>query len=115
MSKASAPGPPMPLGKHARAWQAQPHWLLPNDACRHQELIDVSSYPPETARFEARFEGRANRIQFSNAQRRGNLFDTHFCAFSMIASPDRACRMPQHRTNLFLVDRCRHWGPGGDG
>ena len=42
------PGPPMTLG-NMRELGVQ-HLLASclNDACRHQALIDVSSYPPDT-------------------------------------------------------------------
>jgi hypothetical protein len=37
----------MTLGQHAPARGAAPDRLCHNDACRHQALIDVSSYPDD--------------------------------------------------------------------
>ena len=42
------PGPPMPLGNMRKQGVQNLIAFCLNDACRHQALIDVSSYPAET-------------------------------------------------------------------
>ena len=48
MTPKHPPGPPMTLGKMRRLGVQHLLASCLNDACRHQALIDISSYPAET-------------------------------------------------------------------
>ena len=70
MTPKHPPGPPMTLGNMRELGVQHLIAFCLNDACRHQALIDVSSYPAETE-----VPWFKNRVKCGKCGGRGNKID----------------------------------------